>query len=305
MRAVIIREYGDNHVVDVTDIDRPEPQAGEVLVKVHAAGVNPVDWKIRSGAGQRLGLELPICLGSEVAGTVESLGTGVSGLHHGDAIYGIVPSGGFAEYVVAKAGDLVHKPANVDFMQAAAIPLAALTAWQAIFDMAEVGSGQCLLVTNSSGGVGSFAVQLAKVRGVHVIAMASQRNEAHVRGLGADRFVDYTEQPFEEVVHDMDAVLDTVGGDTFERAFRTLKPGGVLVTAVAFPKTELRTDEIRAMRVQCKPDAEQLKSIRALVEAGKVKAHVSTLLPLARVTEALTLSEQGRTRGKIVLQVIE
>jgi len=228
----------------------------------------------------------------------------VSGLHHGEAIYGIVPSGGFSEYVVAKAADMVHKPANVDFVQAAAIPLAALTAWQAIFDLADVSSGQRLLVTNSSGGVGSFAVQLAKVRGVQVTAMASQRNKAYVRGLGADRFVDYTAQPFEEVVHDMDVVLDTVGGDTFERAFLALKRGGVLVTAVAFPKTESRADDIRAMRVQCKPSAEQLKSIRGLVEAGKIKAHVSTVLPLARVTEALALSEEGRTRGKIVLQVV-
>ena len=304
MRAVIIFEYGDNQVVRVSEIDQPVPQAGEVLVKVHAAGVNPVDWKIRSGAGQRFGLELPIRLGSEVAGTVESVGAGVTGLRLAEAVYGIVPSGGFAEYVVVKAADVVPKPANIDFEQAAAIPLAALTAWQGVFDKAEAGSGQRLLVTNSSGGVGSFAVQLAKARGVHVTAMASQRNEAYVRELGADRFVDYTAEPFEEVVHDMDAVFDTVGGETYERAFLTLKRGGVLVTTVSFPKNERRTDEIRAMRVQCKPSAVQLNSIRALVEAGTVRAHVSTLLPLDRVTDALALSEQGHTRGKIVLQMV-
>lgn len=303
MRAVVIREYGDNDVVQLTAIERPEPKAGEVLVKVRAAGVNPIDWKIRNGAGQRLGLALPICLGSEVAGTIDAVGPGVIGLVYGDAVHTIVPSGGFAEYVAIRAADVVRKPANVDFSRAAAIPLAALTAWQALFDCADIRSGQRLLVTNSSGGVGSFAVQIAKARGIHVTAMASKRNEAYVRGLGVDRVVDYTAQRFEDVVHDMDVVLDTVGADTFERAFATVKPGGVVVTAVAFPKDEARTDGIRAMRVHCQPSASQLESVRALVEAGKVDVHISALLSLERVTEALALSEAGHTRGKIVLQV--
>lgn len=304
MKAVVINEYGDNNVVQYTDVDRPEPQAGEVLVKVHAAGVNPVDWKIRGGAGQRMGMTLPIHLGSEITGTVEKLGGGVNGFKEGDAIYGIIKSGGFAEYAMASAADMVRKPASLDFVFAAAVPLGALTAWQAMFDVAKLASGQRLLVTNSSGGVGSLAVQLAKAKGAHVTAMASGRNEEYVRGLGADEFIDYTKQSFEQVARDMDVVFDTVGGDTFQRAFNTLKKGGFLVTAVAFPKDEDRRHGVGVERVMCKPNAGQLASIRELVEAGKVRAHVATVLPLAQVKQAFELSESGRTRGKIVLQVV-
>ena len=303
MKSAVINEYGDNSVVQYTDVDRPEPQAGEVLVKVHAAGVNPVDWKIRGGAGQRMGMTLPIHLGSEITGIVEKLGDGVSGLKEGDAIYGIVKSGGFAEYAVAIAADMARKPASIDFVHAAAIPLGALTAWQAMFDVAKLASGQRLLVTNSSGGVGSMAVQLAKAKGAHVIAMASGHNEDYVRGLGADEFIDYTKQPFEQLPRDMDVVFDTVGGETFQRAFGTLRKGGFLVTSVAFPKDEAQQHGVSVERVLCKPNAGQLASIRELVEAGKLKAYVTTVLPLAKIKQAFELSEGGRTRGKVVLQI--
>lgn len=303
MKAVVINEYGGNSVVQVTDVDCPEPGAGEVLVRVRAAGVNPVDWKIRGGAGQRMGMALPIRLGSEIAGTVEKLGEGASGFAAGDAVYGIVKSGGFAEYAVALAADMARKPANLDFIHAAAVPLGALTAWQAMFDLAGLASGQRLLVTNGSGGVGSLAVQIAKAKGAHVTALASGRNEAYVRSLGVDEFIDHTKQPFEQVVRGMDAVFDTVGGDTFQRAFGTLRTGGVLVTAVAFPQDEGRRHGVRVERVACKPNAGQLASIRALVEAGKLTARVATVLPLAEVRQAFDLSESGGTRGRIVLQV--
>ena len=303
MKAVLINEYGDNGVVQYNDVDRPDPQAGEVLVKVQAAGVNPVDWKIRSGAGQRMGLTLPIHLGGEITGTVEKLGDGVTGIEEGDAVYGIIKTGGFAEYAVAKAADMVCKPANLDFIHTAAIPLGALTAWQAMFDVAKLARGQRFLVTNSSGGVGSLAVQLAKAKGAHVSAMASSRNEEYVRSLGVDEFIDYIKQSFEQVARDMDVVFDTVGGDTFQRAFRTLKKGGFLVTSVAFPKDEAEQYGVGVERVLCKPNARQLVSIRELVEAGKVKAHVAPVVPLAEVKQAFEMSEGGRTRGKIVLQV--
>ena len=303
MKAVVIKAYGNNDVVEYTDVDRPQPQAGEVLVKIHAAGINPVDWKIRNGLGQRLGMSLPIHLGGEIAGTIEDLGDGVSEFNVGDAIYGIIPSGGFAEYAVAKAGDLTHKPANLDFIQAAAIPLGALTAWQAMFDLANLSSGQRLLITNSSGGVGSLAVQIAKAMGAHVTAMGSTPNEDYIRSLGADDFIDYKKQRFEDVAHDMDVVFDTVGGDTFDRASLTLKKGGFLVTAVAFPQDEASRYGVGVARVYCKPNARQLVSIRELAEAGKLKPNVATVLPLASIREALNLSEGGRTRGKIVLRV--
>lgn len=303
MKAVVINEYGGNDVVRCTDVERPEPRAGEVLVRVHAAGVNPVDWKIRSGAGQRMGMALPIHLGSEIAGTVEKLGGGVDGLEKGDAVYGIIKSGGFAEYVVAPAADMARKPAGLDFIHAAAVPLGGLTAWQAMFDVAGLASGQRLLVTSGSGGVGSLAVQLAKAKGAHVTAMASGRNEEYVRSLGVDEFIDYTRQPFEQVARDMDVVFDTVGGDTFQRAFGTLKKGGFLVTSVAFPKDEAQQHGVGVERVLCKPNAGQLASIRELAEAGKLKAHVATVLPLAEIKQAFELSEGGRTRGKIVLRI--
>jgi NADPH:quinone reductase-like Zn-dependent oxidoreductase len=303
MKAVVIDGYGDNDVVQFTDVERPRPQAGEVLVKVHAAGVNPVDWKIRGGAGQRMGMTLPIRLGGEIAGTIAELGDGVGGFNEGDAVYGRIHSGGFAEYAIAKLDDVAAKPAGLDFIHAAAVPLGALTAWQAMFDLAGLRSGQRLLVTSSSGGVGSLAVQIAKAKGAHVTGMSSTRNEEFVRNLGVDAFIDYTKQPFEQVASNMDVVFDTVGDHTFQRAFKTLKKGGFLVTAVAFPKDEAQQYGVGVARVQCKSNPDQLVAIRGLLDAGKLQALVTTVLPLSEVRQALELSEGGRTRGKIVLQI--
>ena len=304
MKAVVINGYGDNDVIQFVEVERPGPQADQVLVKVHAAGVNPVDWKIRDGAGQRLGMTLPIRLGGEIAGTVEEVGEGVGHLKVGDAVFGIIKTGGFAEYALAKASDMVPKPASLDFVQAAAVPLGALTAWQAMFDDAKLASGQRILITSTSGGVGSLAVQLAKHRGAFVIGLASGRNEEFVRGLGVDEFVDYTKQPFEEIVKDVDVVYDLVGGDTFQRAFHSLKPGGFLVTSVAFPKDEAQRFGVGVKRGFCLPNAEELTAIRELADTGKLKVHVATVLPLAEVKQALELSKGGRTRGKIVLRIM-
>ena len=303
MKAVIINSYGNNDVLDCIDAERPTPLAGEVLVHVHAAGVNPVDWKIRGGAGQRMGMTLPIHLGGEIAGTVVELGEGVEALHEGDEVYGIIPAGGFAEYVAVKALDLALKPVSLDFIQAAAVPLGALTAWQAIFDAAHLVANQSLFVTNGSGSVGSMAVQLAKARGSHVTAMASGGNEDYVRSLGADDFIDYTQNRFEHVAQGMDVVFDTVGGETFQRSFGTVKKDGTLVTVVAFPTDADRQHGFKVERVQCKPNAQQLAYVRELVETGKLKARVGKVLPLKDIAEALELSEHGRNPGKIILQI--
>ncbi len=303
MRAATINEYGSNDVVQVVEIERPEPGEGEVLVKVHAAGVNPIDWKIRDGVGQRLGMTLPIHLGGELVGTVETLGAEVDGFAPGEAVFGMVHTGAFAEYAVVKAVNLVPKPSNLAFTEAAALPLAGSTAWQALFDEAGLTAGQRLLITGSSGGVGSLAVQFAKARDVHVTAVASARNEAFVRSLGADEFIDYTSQPFEQAARDMDVVFDTVGGDTFQRAFATLRPGGFMVTVVAFPDGEAERHGVRVKRSFTLPSARNLTAIKQLVEAGKVMPHVDTVLPLTEVKQALALSEAGRTRGKIVLNI--
>ena len=189
-------------------------------------------------------------------------------------------------------------------MNSAAVPLGGLTAWQAMFDLGRLESGQRILITGASGGVGSLAVQEAKAKGAYVIGTASGRNEAFVRGLGADEFVDYTARPFEEAVKDMDVVFDAVGGDTFDRAFQTLRKGGTLVTSVAFPSEDKARDfGVTAVRVVCKANTRQLSALGDWVDAGKVHAHVAEVLPLADVKQAFALSETGRTRGKIVLRI--
>lgn len=304
MKAVLIREYGGNDVVRIEEVDRPQANEGEVLVKVRTAGVNPLDYKIRNGGGQRFGMTLPIRLGSEFVGVVEELGHGVTDLAPGDAVMGMTSGGTFAEYVVVKAADAVSKPLNLDFVEAAALPLAGTTAWQAMFDKAGLQAGQRLLITNGSGGVGSLAVQFAKAKGAHVTAVASGRNEAFVRSLGADEFIDYTRQPFEEAIHDMDVVFDTMGGETFQRAFKTLRKGGMMVTVVAFPEDEADRYAVRVTRSATLPSGRDLTEIAQLVEAGEVIPHVDKVLPLTEIRQALALSEAGHARGKIVLTIV-
>lgn len=304
MKAVIINEYGNNDVVNLIESKIPQPAANEILVNVYTAGINPVDWRIRSGAGTRFGLTPPIALGSEIAGVIEKLGDGVSGFQVGDAVYGKIRSGGFAEYAIARTEDLAHKPQRLDFIQAAAIPLAALTAWQGMFDLGKLTQGQRVLITGASGGVGSLAVQIAKSAGAYVIGTASGHNEDFVKQLGADEFIDYTRHNFAEVIDKVDLVFDTVGGDTYLQAFTALKTGGHLVTAVNFPTEEqLQTYGNHLARVYCKSDPEDLIAISALVDAGHLIPHIATVLPLAEVKQALDLSEARRTRGKIVLQI--
>lgn len=304
MKAIRIDQYGDESVLQIVDIPKPQPARDQVLIKVLAAGVNPLDWKIREGAGARLGMNLPILLGSEMAGIVEEVGEDITGLRVGDEVYGMVKAGGYAEYVLANSNEVAPKPATIDFLHAAAIPLAGLTAWQAMFDLGNLGAGQSILITAAAGGVGSLAVQLAKAKGAVVIGMASGDNESFVRTLGADDFIDYTIQPFEEVVTGMDVVFDAVGRDTFERAFRCVKKGGALVTSVAFPTPQQgATCGVKVSRVSCQPNRHELDQISQLVVAGQLQAHVTQVFPLEQVGKAHRLSKQGRTRGKIILQI--
>jgi NADPH:quinone reductase-like Zn-dependent oxidoreductase len=303
MKAVSIDNYGDNSVVRLVELPCSTPGPGKIRVAVRAAGVNPVDWKIRNGAGQRMGMTLPIRMGSEISGVVDAVGEGVDILGEGDEVFGIVSSGGFAEYVVVEADDLVRKPERLDFIHSAAIPLGGLTAWQSMIDAGGLKAGDRLLITGGSGGVGSLAIQIAKAKGAHVTAMASSRNEAFVRSLGVDAFVDYTAQPFEQVVSDMDVVFDTIGGETFKRAFRTVRPGGVLVTAVAFPGEDTPWSDVRVERIYTKANADQLSSLRSLVDEGRLTPHVGTVYSFEDVTEALELSESGRAQGKIILAI--
>ena len=306
MKAVTISQYGDHSVLTYADVERPELKSDEVLVQTRAAAVNPVDWKIRDGMGEMFGLKLPIILGCEIAGTIGEVGSDVEDFKKGAAVYGYVSlqrNGGYAEYTIAKTDEIAPKPESLDFENAAAVAVGALTSWQAIFDTANLQSGQRILITGASGGVGSMAVQLAKAKGALVIATASGKNEDFVRSLGADEFVDYTRQKFEEVVKEVDVVYDTVGGDTLERSFQSLKRGGFLVTTVAPPsKEKAEKFGIRTAMVSALPSAQQLRQINQLIAAGQLKTHLAMVLPLAEVRKAHQFSESGRTRGKIILR---
>lgn len=308
MKAVRIERYGNENVVKIAEMEQPKPGAGQVLVKVKAAAVNPVDWKIRDGLGELFGLKPPLILGCEIAGTVESIGpsrTGSSDFAPGEDVYGYLGAhtGGYAEYVAAPASEFVRKPKQIDFDIAASVPVAALTAWQGIFDHGKLASGQHILITGASGAVGSMAVQLAKVKGAHVIGTGSGRNEEFVRKLGADEFIDYKRAKFEEEMSGVDVVFDTVGGDTQERAFQTLKRGGVLVSTVNPPSAEKAKEfGVTVAMVVMIPKPDQLAEINRLVESGKLKVRVATVLPLVEVKKAHQLSSSGHADGKIILR---
>src|SRR5881275_132839 len=305
MKAVRIERYGNEEVVEIADVDRPKPGAGQVLVKVKAAAVNPVDWKIREGLGEMFGLKPPLILGCEVAGTVETVGDNVEDFSPGHEVYGYLGaySGGYAEYVAAPASEFVRKPKHINVDTAASMPVAALTAWQGIFGHGELASGQRILITGASGAVGSMAVQLAKNKGAYVIGTGSGRNEEFVRKLGADEFIDYKKAKCEEKVRDLDVVFDTVGDETQERGFQTLKGGGFLVSTVSPPSAEKAKEfGVAVAMVQMMPKPDQLAEINRLVESGKLKVRVATVLPLAEVKKAHQLSAAGHADGKIILR---
>jgi len=297
--------------VELAEVERPQPGENQLLVKVRAAAVNPVDWKIRDGLGEMFGLKPPLILGCEVAGMVEAVGgrgpsrTDIGGFVAGDDVYGYLGahSGGYAEYVAAPASEFVRKPKHIDFDTAASVPVAALTAWQGIFDHGELARGQRILITGASGAVGSMAVQLAKNKGAYVIGTGSGRNQEFVRKLGADEFVDYKKTKFEDKVNALDLVFDTVGGDTQERAFQTLKRGGVLVSTVSPPSAEkAKKFGVTVAMVAVRPNRDQLAEINRLLETGKLKMRIATVLPLAQVKKAHQISASGHADGKIILR---
>jgi NADPH:quinone reductase-like Zn-dependent oxidoreductase len=308
MKAVRIHSYGGPEVAVYEDATRPEPAPGEVLVRVRAAAVNPVDWMIRNGYGKEWWQhKMPLTLGCEYAGLVESAGSAITSVKPGDEVYGyinLVKNGAYAEYAVANEQEVARKPKSLDFVHAAAVPVAALTSWQALFDIAGLTAGQKVLIHAASGGVGSVAVQLAKAKGAHVLGTASARNADFLRQIGVDEVIDYTATRFEDVARAVDVVFDTIGGETQQRSFKTLKPGGFLVSAVSPPsEDEAKTHGVRVGMVQVVPNAAQLAEVASLVDAGKLKPSVETILPLAEFQRAHELSQSGRTRGKIVLQI--
>ena len=302
MKAIQIKEYGDERVLKYTDVERPEPKEDEILVKIHAASVNPVDWKIRDGKGKKFGMKLPLILGADFAGTIEEMGSAIKKFRKEDAVYGKILLGCYAEYVIVKENELSIKPKNFDFEQAASIPMGALTSWQAIFETAKLKSGQKILIHAASGGVGSMAVQMAKAKGAYVIGTASGSNKEFVNNLGADEFIDYTNTNFEDVVKDVDVVYDTIGGDTQKRSFQVLKEGGFLVSLIEKPSEELlKKYKVQGKVIASEPNSKQLEEITTLIEANKIKTHVEKVFPLAEAAKAQKLSKEGHVRGKIIL----
>ncbi|MGJ0152665.1 NADP-dependent oxidoreductase [Streptomyces sp. CH8.1] len=306
MRAIVVKEWGGPENLVEREIERPEPGLGEVLVRVHAAGVNPVDWKTRASGALIAWGETPI-VGWDVSGTVEAVGPGVTLYAPGDEVYGMPhfprQAGGYAEYVVAPARHFARKPASLDHVQAAALPLAALTAWQALVDTAGVTAGQRVLVHAAAGGVGHLAVQIAKARGAYVIGTASAAKHDVLRELGADELIDYRSVDFAEAVADVDVVLDALGGDIAERSLKVLKPGGHLVSLPGPDSVPAGADGVNASWVLVDPDLGGLQAIAELADKGLLKPLVETVLPLAEAARAHEIGEQGRTTGKIVLTV--
>ncbi|MFJ5775279.1 NADP-dependent oxidoreductase [Streptomyces sp. NPDC093094] len=307
MRAVVVEQWGGPENLVEREIERPEPGLNEILVRVHAAGVNPVDWKTRAD-GAVIGWGDVPAVGWDVSGTVEAVGPGV-GIHRpGDEVYGMPlfprQAGAYAEFVVAPARHFAPKPAGLTHVEAAALPLAALTAWQSLVDVADVRPGERVLVHAAAGGVGHLAVQIAKARGAYVIGTASAGKHDVLRELGADEVVDYRSVRFEDVVSGVDVVLDALGGETARRSLGVLRDGGRLITLPGPGDVPAARDGVRALFVLVEPDHQGLREIAALVERGELKPVVETVLPLARAAKAHEIGEQGRTTGKIVLTVV-
>jgi len=300
MKAIVVHQYGGPEVLKYEDAPRPEPKESEILVRVIGAGVNPVDTYVRSG---KFGAAtLPLIPGRDIAGIVEEVGPGATKFKKGDAVYGNVRNGGYAEFAVAAEKDIALKPAALDFVEAAAVPVAARTAWNALVETAHLAAGQTLLIQGGSGGVGSFAIQIAKVRGAKVYATASTGNQDLLKELGADVAIDYTKQKFEDVVKNVDVVLETAGKETLERSYPVVKKGGYLVSIVG-PTDPAKVQQYGIQAPPLALSASALSELTKLFDAKKIKAVVTETLPLSEAQKAQEQVGTHHTRGKIVLKV--
>ena len=315
MRAIVQHGFGGPEVLRLERVPLPEPLPTEILVRVHAAGVNPVDWKTRAGSGMAgvLG-EAPFIPGWDVSGVVEEVGFGVNRFRPGDEVYGMpwVPraAGAYAEYVTAPSRQFARKPAAVGHVQAAAVPLAALTAWQALTDTAHLQAGQRVLIHAAAGGVGHLAVQFAKHLGAQVIATASGARHGWLTELGADELIDYTAVPFEQAAKDVDVVLDLVGDDhenTSHRSLEVFRPGGLIIAVPSGVSPQLLSAAdargLRASAFLVEPDGTALTRIAELIDSGKVRVQVEGDFELEQAAEAHVRGETGHTRGKLVLRL--
>src|SRR5215813_11176096 len=300
MKAIVVHQFGGPEVLKYEDVPRPNPKEDEVLIRTMAAGVNPVDAYIRSGRFGRG--NLPYIPGMEVAGIVERAGAKVTKFKPGDAVYAHLgfKDGGYAEFSVAKENEVALKPKAISFEQAAGVPLAATTAWQALFDTAKLQAGQTVLIFGGSGGVGHFAVQIAKARGARVIATASTEHQDLLKQLGVDQAIDYSKTKFEDVVKDVDVVLEATRSDSMARSYGIVRKGGFVVSITGDPdQSELKKHGLRGASVGVHPDAQVLEGLAKLIDARKVRPIVSQILPLADASKAHQQIETHHTAGKI------
>jgi NADPH:quinone reductase-like Zn-dependent oxidoreductase len=299
MKVVNVHQTGGPEVLRLEEADPPEASDGEVVIRVHAASINPIEWKIRRGMVPK---DLPAVLGSDVSGTVESSRS--ASFSEGDEVFGLV-SGAYAELAVARESHIALKPAAVSHEQAAAIPVAALTSWQALFDRGGLKDGQSALVAGAAGGVGHLAVQLARHAGVRVIGTGSERNRDFVIGLGATEYVDYAKEDVAAAVSGMDMAFDTVGGDTTPSLIDVLRPDGILVTIAAAPPEQAAAERgVRAELLIMSPDGAELAQIAQLLAEGEIRVEIAARFPLEQIAQAHAMSEAGHTRGKIVLTIL-
>lgn len=308
MKAIRFHEYGGPEVLKYEDAPKPEPAAGELVIRVHATSINPVDWKVRAGHMKgMINYTLPLIPGWDVSGVVESAGAGTH-MKPGDEVYSkpdLSRNGTYAEFVAVKESEVAAKPKSIDHITAASIPLAGLTAYQALYDAANLSAGQKLLIHGAAGGVGTFAIQLAKLRGAYIIATASKKNHDFLKSLGANECIDYNTTKFEDVVRDADVVLDTITGETMERSWPVVKKGGILVSILEPPKPEKAAAHgCRCHHTFVQSNAAELTELAKLVDSGKLKPIIEKVYPLSEARAAQESNAQGHTRGKIVLRVV-
>ena len=307
MKAVQIQDFGGQEVLELNTIAIPVPNDHEVLIKVRAAAVNPVDWKIREGYLQPLlNHPLPLTLGWDVSGEVVAVGQHVTHLSVGDAVYSrpeISKNGSYAEYMTASADEVAIKPKSLTWQEAAGVPLAALTAWQSLYEMAQLETGQRVLIHAGSGAVGQFAIQLAKLRGATVYTTTSSQNKELVLSLGADRVIDYRQEDF-STLSDIDVVFDTIGGETQDKSWKTLSKGGRLISVVKTPDEAIAAEYgVTAGFCFVQPNRDQLQYLAELADAGRLTVNIDSEFSLDQVAEAHARSETGRAKGKIVINV--
>lgn len=308
MKAIRIHQFGDSSVLRLESIEIPYPRVGEVLVRIAAASVNPVDYKIRQGEFPPVSKEmLPITLGRDFSGVVEQVGSGVGTFAKGDRVFGMVGGdASYADYAVIKAEHLAKIPANLDFVSAAAVPLAAQTAWQALFDHGHLEAGQRVLIQGASGGVGHFAVQLAAAKGAMVYATGSGKSAHFIGALGADRVIDYTKERFEDVCSDMDLVINLVSGEMQQRSWAVLRPAGTLISTLSQPVRN-RPDAYgkNSSFFLVEPNGAQLEEIAQLIKGELVSVKVNVTFPLKSAAQAQDYLEKSHIEGKVVLTVEE